>query len=158
MRGMVLLVLLCAACSGAEPGQNGESARKVVADIEISQARLRQPLPGTDKSVGYFELHNNSDGTVVLSSASSPVIGAIEMHETAEVDGLMRMRRLSEVRVEAGERVVFAPGGKHLMLFRLTALPATVPVTLLFESRPPLVVEFQTFSLGEGPSLRSSLR
>ncbi|MEQ8690492.1 MAG: copper chaperone PCu(A)C [Pseudomonadales bacterium] len=154
MRGLVLLVLMCTACSGAKPGQNGESARKVVADIEISQARLRQPLPGTDKSVGYFELQNHTDGTMVLSGASSPAIGAIEMHETAEVDGLMRMRRLSEVRIEAGERVVFAPGGKHLMLFRLTELPATVPVTLLFESRPPLVVEFQTFSLGEVTSLK----
>lgn len=90
--------------------------------LQFDHAVIRQAAPGMDKSVAYVTLVNHTNAPIVLTQASSPVAGAIEFHESREVDGLMRMRRLTDLPIPAGESVQLQPGGKHLMLFRLAPL------------------------------------
>ena len=42
------------------------------ADIEITDAQVRDLLPGRDTTAGYFVLRNNTTNTVTLTGAASP--------------------------------------------------------------------------------------
>ncbi len=109
--------MLLAACGAAPAG------------LEFGDAYVRAPVPGTDKSVGYFSLTNHTGQALTLTAAAAPGVRAIEFHYTEEVDGLMRMRRLPRIEVEAGGRIEFVPGGRHLMLFGVQDLGEELEVT-----------------------------
>ena len=89
--------------------------------LTLSDAWVRAVPPVSANTAGYFILHNAGEEALTLTGLNTPLAAAGELHEMAEqADGTRRMRRLSEVPVPAGESVHFRPGGKHLMLFRLT--------------------------------------
>lgn len=128
------VIVLVAAC--ADPG------------IAITDAYVREPVPGTDKTVGYFNLSNRTDEQVVFVGARSDAVRAIEIHTTrADDDGMMRMRRLGEVPVEPGHAVSFEPGGMHLMLFGVGEPGDSLQVSLLFEGGESHLVEFDVVGL-----------
>ena len=130
----MLFVLCCvSACSGVEERSS----------YTAQQAVIRMPVPGMAKSVGYVELLNQTQTDLRLVAARSELIGAIEFHETREQDGLMRMRRLSELVVPAGGAVKLQPGGKHLMLFRMEPLEVGQQVTVEFESSDGVLLPFE---------------
>jgi len=54
-----------------------------------------------------------------LLSASTTVADHIEMHTSSEENGMMRMRPLPKVQLEARQPFSFAPGGAHFMLMGL---------------------------------------
>lgn len=89
-------------------------------ELSTHNAYIKRPVPGATLSVGYAEVRNNSDRRICSSGFESPVAGAIELHETSTSDGRSRMRRINELCLAPGERARLEPGGKHLMLFRLT--------------------------------------
>ena len=131
--------LLLAACSQSPAG----------AGLEVIDARLRTPVPGQDKTAGYFTLNNRSRETVVLVGAESPAARSVEMH-TSERDGdVMRMRRLTEVVVPAGEAVRFEPGGRHLMLFGVSSLGDATEIVLLGRDGRRIPVTFETIAMGD---------
>ena len=89
-------------------------------ELIIEQAWVRDAPPTARVRVAYAIVRNPGSEPVTITGARSPAFGAIELHETREVDGVARMRRLSEVEVPAGGELHFEPGGKHFMLFRPT--------------------------------------
>ena len=64
----------------------------------------------------------------------------------AEVDGVMRMRRLPDgIEIPAGARVALKPGAEHLMFFNpepAFAEGEAIPVTLRFDGDELIQVEF----------------
>ena len=70
-------------------------------------------------------------------------------------DGKMTMRPAGVLDVPAGERVVFEPGGLHLMLMGLAAPlreGETFPLTLRFEDGAPVTVTVPVLGIGaKGP-------
>ncbi|MFO7321883.1 MAG: copper chaperone PCu(A)C [Chloroflexota bacterium] len=93
-------------------------------------------------SGAYLTLENRGEEPAVLIGVTSPRAGIIELHETRHEDGIARMRPVETIDVDAGSRVVFEPGGLHLMLMDLPVhlLPGdVVPLTLHFESGAELV-------------------
>ena len=118
MRILVASLLLVLLSGGCDPGA-----------LVFEDARIRLPVPGSDKSVGYFQLTNTTGADISISSAEAVGVRTIEFH-TMTMDGdMMRMRRLSEFLVPAGERVAFVSGGKHLMMFGVGELGESVAVT-----------------------------
>jgi periplasmic copper chaperone A len=102
-------------------------------------------LPGELPLAGYLVLQNPGDRALTLTGAHSPVFGQIELHESRSESGVARMRRLERVAIPPGGRLVFAPGGYHLMMFeRMRPLQAgdQVPVTLDFDDGYHLQVTF----------------
>ncbi len=89
-------------------------------ELIIGQAWIGEAPPTARVRVAYAVISNPGSTPIAITGASSPAFGAIELHETREVDGVARMRRLGEVEVPAGASVHFQPGGKHFMLFRPT--------------------------------------
>lgn len=116
--------------------------------VSATQAWVREPVPGSDKSVAYFTLHNHTDAAITLMGARADGIRAIEMHTTTTGEGgVLRMRRLISVSLKPNETVKFAPRGKHLMLFGIEVLSDPLPVQLEFDGGATLMVEFDVQGL-----------
>ena len=83
---------------------------------------------------GYVRIANRGNEEVVIAKFVSEAFGAVEAHDMREVDGVMRMRALPQLRLEPGASVELAPGGTHLMLMRpVRALAAGEQATIEFE-------------------------
>lgn len=89
------------------------------ADIVIDQARIRLPLPGQTTAVVYLRLKNESIRDRVLIAAAVDGAERAEMHQHQHVDGMMRMRAVSQIMVLAGSELEFRPHGYHIMVFGL---------------------------------------
>lgn len=91
-----------------------------------------------------------------LLSVESPVADRVMIHTTENNDGVNRMVHLDALNLPAGERVVLAPGGTHLMLMglseRLTE-GARFPVTLRFQQAGEVTVTVPVLGVGaKGPT------
>ena len=105
-----------------------------VADVVVSDAYVRAPVPGRAMSAAFMTLTNNGSEEKVLVSANAPWADSIEIHTHMNDNGVMRMRQLQSLTIPAGESVTLQPGGLHLMLFGLQLpLGESLPLTLCFE-------------------------
>lgn len=89
--------------------------------VTVSEAWIRPAPPTAPVRAGYALLENAGTTGIVIDAARSEAFGAIEIHEMHEVDGVMRMRRVPRLALEADGSVHLKPGGLHLMLFRPAA-------------------------------------
>ena len=110
------------------------SATHAYAEVTISDAWARATRPAQKVGAAYMTLKSTQDAKLV--KVDSPAAGTVEIHSMTMNDGVMKMRRLEELELSAGEPVKLAPGGFHLMLFDL-AKPIkageSVPFTLHFK-------------------------
>ena len=127
-----VIVMACgdsdAGSGGAASGGDGSPTDLVVSDASIA-------LPAGANSAIYFTIDNRSTVADRLIEVRT-VAGATMLHETrADDDGLMRMHHVDSVEIGAGETVVFAPGGLHVMVLEVAELAEgdTVAVELIFE-------------------------
>ncbi len=116
--------------------------------LSVEDARVREPIPGQDKTVAYFSATNTGDAVIELIAAQSPMARAVELHTNVRDGDMVRMRRLEKVTIAPGETVRFAPGGHHLMVFGVQALPETVPFELITAGGGRLRVAFTRVGLG----------
>ena len=93
------------------------------ATLVLSDAWVRALPPGQPNTAAYLVIANSGDVPVSIIAASSPIAERVEMHTTREVDGYQRMELVAQVDLESGQRTEFAPGGTHLMLLGLSAMP-----------------------------------
>ena len=91
--------------------------------VSISGAWVRALPPTQPNTAAYLTLENTGPGAVEIVSAKSNRAERVEFHTTREVDGFVRMEQLSTLEIAAGESLVLAPGGTHLMLLGLSAMP-----------------------------------
>tara|TARA_R110001599_G_scaffold279086_2_gene480404 strand:+ start:11446 stop:11931 length:486 start_codon:yes stop_codon:yes gene_type:complete len=106
-------------------------AQAAAAQVALEGAWVRALPPTQTRTAAYLTVRNASAEAVVISGASTPIAGRVELHETLQSEGMMRMQEQSEVRVPAGAEVSFVPGGLHLMLLDLDAMPAVGDVVEL---------------------------
>ncbi len=112
------------------------------AELAVTQARFKLPLPGKSVSAGYFELHNSTSKPETLVRVSAEVGSSVEIHRTVPRGDQVRMERIQELPLAAGSRLSFAPGGYHLMLFGIDTLPTQTSVTLHFASGTTVTATF----------------
>jgi hypothetical protein len=126
--GIVLLLGLAACSSGpAAP------------DLRIEDAWARSAL-GTDSvapppSAAYLTLHNDGRAADTLLGAQTAAARVVELHQSFDDGGVMRMRPVDSLIVPAGGAVTLAPGGYHFMLIDVTRSLAsgdTVALALQF--------------------------
>jgi len=107
-----------------------------------------RPLaPGATVAAGYMHLMNHTTQPETLVGARAEGVGRVELHDMAEVDGVMQMRPIDGgVPLVVDGMAAFQPGGKHLMFIDVTRSwneGDTVPVTLVFEGGTEVVVEVE---------------
>lgn len=139
----MLACSLLGGCDGAADRSNGtpvhgelQTGELQIGELQIAAPRMRAPVPGMDKTVAYVNLQNRGQVPVVITSANSESVRAIEFHITREEAGMMRMRRMAQIEVAPGETVRLEPGGLHLMLFGVKQpLPKRVDVHFEIEGQ-----------------------
>ncbi len=99
----IMAIVLLGSCS--PPAQLG------VDNVTINVSPIEN-RPGS----GYFTLTGGNED-VYLQAITSDYIQRIEMHESIDKNGMSGMREIENVLVPSGGKVVFAPGGKHLMVW-----------------------------------------
>lgn len=127
-----------------------QTVKTATLHLVFEDAVLRSPLPGVDKTVGYVTVRNVGVGDVVLTSAESESLRSIELHTMVRDGEMMRMRRLTEVAVPAGESIAFERGGKHLMIFGIDDLADSNEIVFLTANDEHLPVRFQTVAVTDG--------
>jgi copper(I)-binding protein len=134
-KGYVLVMVVAAMALGACGGPGG--------DLVVSDARIGKPT-GPNAAL-YFTVENQSDVADVLESAGSAVAASVEIHETiAGDDGTMGMQPVdAPLEVIPGARLIFEPGGFHLMLVDVDRLEVgdRVEITLTWKNAGERAIE-----------------
>lgn len=121
---LMILVVLVSACAKKAP-------------LEIEQLHINALPPGQSTAAAYMTLHNNTDKTLVLNYAHSPIATEVEVHRVIYDQGMMQMRKVNHMSIDPGVTMRFEPGGYHLMLMGIENAPQpgeTFAITLEFEA------------------------
>ncbi len=86
------------------------------AEVEVRDAWVRLPPPGSDTVAVYMVVRNMDAQEHRLSGVSCDEAAEGEFHAMLRQGHAMQMVHLQGVDLPPGERVVFAPGGMHVML------------------------------------------
>lgn len=146
------LLAFASACSPADAPVPPASETGPV--LSYTDAFVMEPIGGRDMTMGGVTLSVDG-GSVTLTSASSPSIGAIELHTMAMTDGKMQMRQVESLEIADGENLELKRGGNHFMMFDVgtdVVGGETVDITLNFDADGDpmtLVVEAEVRVVGE---------
>jgi hypothetical protein len=118
--------------------------------LVVSEPWIRA-VGGATPAAAYFMLSNTSGKPHVLKGFSSPACGALMMHESRTVNGVSSMIMVDQRVVPPHGRIVFSPGGYHLMCTspsKAVRPGQRIPITLRFADGRSLVVRFTVRPLG----------
>ena len=122
----------------------GAISSLALAEVIVTDATVREMLPGRSMTAGYFSISNQTTADKELIAASSSGFGSIELHQHSHKDGMMKMEQVQSVVVAAGEQVHFQPGGLHLMMFDAKTSITTgqqIPLRLTFKDGQSIEVQ-----------------
>ncbi len=106
------------------------------AQVTVKDAWVRATVPQQKATGAFMQLKATKNSKLV--SASSPLTPAVEVHEMAMQDNVMKMRQVPSIALPAGKTVELKPGGYHVMLLDLKQQVQegqTVPLTLIIEGK-----------------------
>lgn len=90
-------------------------------DISIDNLFVREMLPGSKITAGYFTLTNNTDKPIALQSVRGKMSSRIEIHNHIMDNGLMKMVEVKDdLVIKPNDSLKFSPGGYHIMVFNPT--------------------------------------
>lgn len=118
-----------------KPDTNDASADNT--DINIAQAitvtngYLKKSIPGSSVTAAYMTINNQGDKSIALTKVTSTISDRIEIHEHTMSDGMMRMREVGRIVIDARSSQTLKPYGLHLMIFDVKQ-PLTEPDSVLF--------------------------
>jgi len=121
-------------------------------NLVIDNPWTRATPGGATVAGGYVKITNKGDRPDRLIGGTFAPAATVEVHEVAESDGIMKMRRLDKgLEIPPGSTTELKPGGYHLMFMGLKQPlkdGQSVKGTLKFESAGEVPVEFQIAPLG----------
>ncbi len=153
----VTLALVVSACAGTA-AKEGISVQGAWVRAMTMGAMPNQPVTtpeagampagmGGSNSAGYMVLVNNTGQPDRLVKAESNISGAVEIHESKMVDGMMTMSPVEGgIELPAGGQAELKPGGFHIMFIGLKQdlKPGDkVSLTLYFEKAAPMTMEVE---------------
>ncbi len=150
MQGIRLAIWLCVAFSiGLLAAGCAVGSGPMIA-VKDAMARPAPVAGGTGGA--FMTIINRSAVADRLLAASSPAAAVVELHETVDDGGVMRMVPHPEGwEIAAKGRLELKPGGKHLMLIGLKEpLEAgqTVEITLTFKNAGAVTLQVPVKALG----------
>lgn len=130
---LLLSALLALGACHHRQEQTAAPATEVKPGIVLSDGRLVLPAVKGNPAAAYFTVANQANAAAHVVQVTVAGAASAEMHET--VGGAMRPTPVLDLA--PGQHALFAPGGRHVMVF---GLPATVKpgdkleITLHFRS------------------------
>jgi copper(I)-binding protein len=88
------------------------------ADLDISDARIKNLPPTVPVRAGYMTIHNPEPVAVTIVSVRSDAFASVEIHQSLMKDGMMHMQPVGALTIGAGASLQLAPGGLHLMMMQ----------------------------------------
>jgi periplasmic copper chaperone A len=138
--GIRLFVALCAALIVLAACSAGGRQAVSVSDPMARPSPLESGTGGA-----FMTLRNGGSQADRLRSAASPAAKVVELHETVDDNGVMRMVPQQDGwEIAPGADLVLKPGGKHLMLIdlRRPLQPGeTIEITLTFDKAGQVKVQ-----------------
>jgi copper(I)-binding protein len=122
------------------------SVPQAAESIRVEDAWARETPPGVSTGAGYVTLINEGSANDRLIAARSGVSERVELHTHRMEGGMIMMRQVESIDVDAGGRTVLEPGGTHLMLIGLKqplVAGQRFPLTLEFEKGGKLTSQFE---------------
>jgi copper(I)-binding protein len=138
---LVALSLLLASCQPSGPKE----------PIEVSDAWVRLPAVPGRPGAANFTIANAGEADRLLS-VTSPRAQRIELHDSGMQGAIAAMVPIKAAEIPANGSLIFAPGGKHAMLFGLD--PALkpddmMPITLTLESGTTVQTSAHVMAAGD---------
>ena len=107
-----------------------------VGNIEIEHPWARASVGMAGSAGAFMKIENEGKTGDRLLSASSPIAGMVQIHQTRMENNVMTMNHVMGVDIPADGKAELKPGGYHVMLMKLAA-PLKVgehfALTLTFE-------------------------
>ena len=116
MRTIILLCFLCVSMPGVASDSSHPSHEKQ--ELEVHNAWVREAPPSVKMLAAYLSLHNHTDKTHTILSITSPQFSRVEIHRTEIKNDIARMLPVSKIIISPNGKVLFEPGGLHLMLIK----------------------------------------
>jgi copper(I)-binding protein len=147
----VALAALCVtACSGSGEAEQTEAGPK--GDVTVSDGRMfLAPVRGNPAAV-YFTLANQGGADRTVTKAQVQGARTASLHHTMTSGEMSSMHELPGLGVPAGETVVLAPGGMHVMAEGLEPrlMPGgTTQVTLTFSDGQTVSFPAEIYAAGD---------
>jgi copper(I)-binding protein len=149
------IVIACAACLLAACEVAAEEYR--LQSLRIAHAFARATPPGAMSSGAYLTIENEGAAAATLLSATSPIAGAVELHQMTMNGGVMSMRAVRTIEVAPGSKLELKPGGYHLMLLDLKQSlkqGEKFPLKLTFGNLGTVEVAVEVEGMGAGGVMR----
>jgi copper(I)-binding protein len=89
-----------------------------LAELKISEARIKNLPPTVPVRAGYMTIHNSSQMAVSIIAIRSDAFASVEIHRSVMHDGMMRMDPVDNLPIAPGASLQLAPGGLHLMMMQ----------------------------------------
>ena len=121
------------------------------AGMVLSAGRLVLPAVSGNPGAAYFTLVNQGPTAAIINAVAVDGAAQAEMHETSGGT----MAALPTMAIRAGGSAIFAPGGKHVMVFSLAprlAPGTTTQITLSFTDGSKLSGPLKIESVGASAS------
>lgn len=134
MGGILMLAISSALPVFADPAAD---------EVLVANPYARAVPPVIENSAMFMNLKNTGTTDHAIVSASSEAAKVVELHTHVNDGGVMRMRKVDQIDIKAGDSTVLEPGGLHVMLLGLTrplAAGTTVQVSLVFSDGSNKVV------------------
>lgn len=118
--------------------------------LSVDKAYIRLAAVPSRPAAAYFTIHGGAADTTLIA-VSSDVSIKNELHETMQSGGMATMQPIGDVPIRAGSTNVFAPGGRHLMMFDMN--PGIKPgravtLTFTFSDNRRLLFDAPTIAAG----------
>lgn len=91
-----------------------------MAEIITSDAYVRAVPPGSANTAAFVTITNKNQSHLYLTSASSNVADAVELHNHVMDGEKMIMRKIDNIELKAGHTVSLKSGSYHIMLINLS--------------------------------------
>ena len=86
------------------------------AELDVRDPWIKNLPASVPVRAGYMTIHNPQSKAVSIVSLRSDAFASVEIHQTIEQDGMMRMEQVRSLNIESNSSVQLAPGGLHLMM------------------------------------------
>lgn len=87
--------------------------------LTVEDAYVRATPPNSKNSAAFMVIKNTDKKEVKLIAAASDIADRVELHTHINEDGMMKMRQVEEIIIEAENTVSLQPGGYHVMFLNL---------------------------------------
>lgn len=127
MRPARIACALALSCALIAPSSVQAAAPAANPNVRVDDAWARRapmivtsdPKGFSGNGAGYAKLVNSGKDADTLIAAASEVAAAVEIHETYQESGMMKMREIGKIDVGPGQTVELKPGSYHLMFINL---------------------------------------